>query len=723
MSRLQSWFPNPASGGEPATAAGVQEEYSWHELWGGQSSASLFWLHQDGAWSDWDYIQAFDPAVGRQVRLQGDFLRMNERLELIFGQGQWFDGRLSGGAQLVRDGRVHDLNPLVPAGWWVDATVDLNKTGTILAWATPTVDANGATIDEENWASEPVLLVPIEVTWVSANAGGALSDNRVPVATNLYGKEVVADTWMEGKGKRVFPDALTYDAPAHNTVTLRVHVGPAAAGMQVHVRALDVDDPTPDGFDEDGIGNIEPYAGSGGKDVFGRDMIHDNHRIIDPYDYYAEDSGDDNLDDPLGTPLTGAFANGTDRASATVNALGNADFVFTVGMQPGNNYRVAVVVDAPATNLNALQVDDFAGASYVPADSDKQVPATEFAGALSPLLTVWRKLHVEQDSMLGPPSDPNDLQRNFEFGNIVTITPSATVAGHYSLTSNVPLPGGHNRFEGGLIYFAGRHYEVVSNSHIYFVAQGDAPVHIGDTVTIKDDPDPAHSIAGLGSLVGLPFGIVDDDERYLDPGVNDLPRTDLVTDAVKGKFVPAYIEVDTVVINATVSVPFILNVPATYSSLLNKNVPASNAYWACRVIAAFQQVIGGDGDPYSEGLVDGGTSHGDSYIFLETIREPFQEGLNVTHPNNSYDVNRRVEALNQLPIRREEVVAHEIGHNPKNDLTHNIDGGLVSITPDHAEGGLMGEGAVAINASDTVRQNLSALTIYRFRKAKKWDDK
>jgi hypothetical protein len=238
-------------------------------------------------------------------------------------------------------------------------------------------------------------------------------------------------------------------------------------------------------------------------------------------------------------------------------------------------------------------------------------------------------------------------------------------------------------------------------------------------VTIKDDP--AHSIAGLGNLVGLPFGIVDDDERYLDPGVNDLPRTDLVTDAVRAKFVPAYIEVDTVVANATVSVPFILNVPADIDTNLNKNVPTSNAYWACRIIAAFQPNIGVDLDPIGEATVVGGSKGGDSYIYLEILRDEQQTGLNhpvgagyISEENPGLSLTQLQEfyqaALDAIISSRQGVVAHEIGHNPENALG---EGEL----PDHREKGLMREGASSI-ADD----EFTALTISRFRKSKKWAD-
>jgi hypothetical protein len=654
-----------------------------------------------------------------------------------------------GDVVIIRNGLLVPLNGLVPAGWWVDETKDLNNHGAILAMATPTVDANGDPIDEENWASEQVLLLPIVVTWEAANAGGALSDNRTPALTdgenhplklNLYGEVVDAGGWMPGKGQRVFPDAWYPGDPAeHNTVTLRVHVGPAAVGMQVHVRALDVDDPTPLNFDNDGItfGDrskylITPQEGEEIHDVFGRPYDNGNVHIIDPNDFNPAGKdvprGDDNRLDPLDTAQTGRFvANMTtlvdeewpNYASGVVNADGNADFVFTVGIQPGNNYRVAVVVTpANATasiSLADLQVANATATSYVSWDSDQQVPAAEFGGVLSPLLTVWRKLHVEQDSMPAPSDDhTNNPQRNFETGTIVDAP--ASVAGsspaQYKFHLDVDLSGGNNRFEGGRILIADKLYDVVRNENRVFG---------GDEITILDDPaNPITAISG--GAAGKAFYLTDDDGRYLDPGVNDLPRTDLVTDAVRAKFVPAYIEVDTAVANATVSVPFILNVPADQNTDLNKNVPTSDAYWACRVIAAFQQAVVEDGDPMGEGLTDGGTRRhsGDSYIYLETIREPFKDALIVTHPTNQFDVDGRTNALQRLPMRREEIVAHEIGHNPQNDLTHDIVHGSFVTTPDHAENGLMSEGADA--GDGAVRASFSPLTIHRFRESKKWAD-
>jgi len=106
----------------------------------------------------------------------------------------------------------------------------------------------------------------------------------------------------------------------------------------------------------------------------------------------------------------------------------NAQFVFsrnrvplvvlTVSRQPGDNFRVAA---SCATNmLSALTVTNSFGAPYV---GGNNAPVAGFNGKITELLTVWRRLHVEVDSMAAVPTSGAEI--NTVSGLLTNITGAA----------------------------------------------------------------------------------------------------------------------------------------------------------------------------------------------------------------------------------------------------------------------------------------------------------
>jgi hypothetical protein len=145
-----------------------------------------------------------------------------------------------------------------------------------------------------------------------------------------------------------------------------VSTTPPMPGRQVRLRALDVDDPT-------------PYSEDGGY-------------VVDANDNLA--GGTPRGGDNRGTPAAGTLA----ATLLTLDGQGKAQTDLTLPMQPGDNLRVAAVFEQPgATNhLNALQVTNPAAPLYLAASNNAVL---RFRGGVSPLLTVWRRLNVEVDSM------------------------------------------------------------------------------------------------------------------------------------------------------------------------------------------------------------------------------------------------------------------------------------------------------------------------------------
>ncbi|MEK7710616.1 MAG: hypothetical protein AAB341_01870, partial [Planctomycetota bacterium] len=177
-------------------------------------------------------------------------------------------------------------------------------------------------------------------------------------------------------GKRIFPDLIDKDdapnAAQRRTVDLVATVKPPVKGATVYFKVWDVDDP---------FNSLPAYSSMPNVSLIDGDTI-----------------GPDNRG-------TVAVALPWTRSKAT-EANGKVRVQFTVSMQPGNNYRAGASVnfDAPgqADQTDADESDDqFVGK---PGDfAEYKVPLT-----WSPMLTVWRHLWVERDTMAAP--DPTELR-------------------------------------------------------------------------------------------------------------------------------------------------------------------------------------------------------------------------------------------------------------------------------------------------------------------------
>jgi hypothetical protein len=192
----------------------------------------------------------------------------------------------------------------------------------------------------------------------------------------------------------MFPDALTPSSSGfRNTVIVNIKTTPVLPNQSVRLKSFDVDDPSSD---------------TGG--------------IIDTNDYFGFPGGNDNR----GAPKAGQLS----QTTATLDSQGKAFAVLTVPVQPGDNLRVAAVLDTSGAqaHLDSLQVAAEADEMYVSADTNA-VPG--FVGGISPMLIVWRKLHLEFDSMDAPPAtgaEALSLQ-----GQIISLTNNYPSAGRCQL--------------------------------------------------------------------------------------------------------------------------------------------------------------------------------------------------------------------------------------------------------------------------------------------------
>ncbi len=560
-------------------------------------------------------------------------------------------------------------------GWTNVNPAVINSSGTILGTAIA-LDANGNPVRDPigNQVTHAVLLIPVKVTWetyvqpAGTSPNTPIDDNNDPVIhppMSTYQP-------MPGGGKRIYPDKKnpTDTGTGRNKVTLRVDTGGTGAGWKVYVQAFDIDDPTPDSVDVD-------YS--------------NHHHVIDTNDTDTVKKGNDNLSDPSSTPQTGFFTHsGTASDNATLDSTGKADFEFNVGYQPGNNYRVAVTF-FKADDLSNLQVTDSTQPGYMPPEADKT--PSGFSGAVSPPLTVWRRLWIEQDSMEAVPTTGD--QMNFLTGNITAIARDTPVTGQSTVTTDTLFWDDANRFEDGTITINGTPYTVISNTN------NEPNRYYPDQVVITGTPSDA-------AVIGKSFTIVDDDEQFLPTGWSPLlPRFNLVTDYVKSLYSPAYILVmDASAYNGAPAntIPFVLNEDIrnllTWPNITsNEGLTTSATCWTHLLVACYQPGKYEDADPDTETPLSGATIkfpgvQAFSAIFLEAVRENRVGSLAAS--------GSRSMAQAQFILDVQGITAHEIGHTPAN----NAD--------DHTEMGLM-------DANVPLGSHFLAPTILRFRQSQTWN--
>lgn len=389
-----------------------------------------------------------------------------------------------------------------------------------------------------------------------------------------------------GGGQRIFPDKPTGD-PADYTnyraVEVRARLTTPIAGVRIAFKAFDVDDPS---------------AGS----------ENDPDGIIDDESRTADNaSGDWRLS----------------ATTATTNASGEAAVELVVSMQPGDNWRVVATTDpALLAGLLAAQND---GPNARVVDGDGQaVPGGNAVAVASNMLTAWRKLKVEVDSM-------GKVTGNTIKGTITNVQPG-TVAGTSVVTISQALFGDEDdRFaNGGTLTSGGTAFEVLGNK----TGLGVSKV----TVNNKGDIKP---------IKGAQFELADDDLMKEGTDV-PMPDTTTLEDALAEAFIKPNIVRDKDDVAFDPNVEGLENrdlVDANWGSRAENR----NDNWVTYILGAFQGDIPRDGDPDTERSILLGKTNdqvtGGSLTFFETIND-YVKGQDLV---TATDKNR-------------DNVVHEVGH-------------------------------------------------------------
>jgi hypothetical protein len=634
-----------------------------------------------------DYVlncYRLDPQTGQETRIytlrSGGYGEYAEETQSIFRKGEtytfqidWQSSKLT--SKLATPGspaegpdydytfkvQPQDGNP----GLLIDAYDPKTKTigNAILAEEASNVATTEADF-KQNFESKRVAIVNPKLEWVAVDGYDNIDDHVDPWSNPIG-------------GKRIFPD---FKDPSTSQIrhAVQLVVSGCLPGLPVHVKAFDVDDSTSETFDRLD-GTTTP--------------------VIDPHGR----AGDDNLPDHLNTAKNGHFwtglAWGTNALNKPADANGRAKFIFRVGMQPGNNYRAVASINND-TMYSGVQTTTPTTASYLGPESNQTGDAPA-----SPLLTVWRRLWVENDSMVRIPEDNYLYKMNHlsPFNSVPTITGVTQVTQTNTklqifdiddLSSFQSLENGHiivqsiKRPVTNTLIFTHTNPEYGSYYHDFFV----------------------NVSANLGSnLAGSEFRLYDDDDYGLlkDP----LPNRTLATEKVDGNevmidaFKIAFIQItDASLYNHRNELEFYRNHPIgpLFDGIYDDNidVPDSESLWAVNIVSAYQGELLDDNDPHTESESEGATpgiGASFSVVFLETVRESNDEFLRMSNTN-------KVALNNEVRKRIILTAAHEIGHHPR-----YRDG-----NGHHVEDGLMGPSGYANG------ETFWAPSILRFRKTLKW---
>ena len=333
-------------------------------------------------------------------------------------------------------------------------------------------------------------------------------------------------------GKRIFPDKKTYDDAHANERRLVFAVvqfpGEAPpAGTKMWFRLWDVDDPSDDDgpIDADASG---PDNRDGTWAIAGGDGIKMVLVEVGKIKRFPGDSGPTTCD------------------------AKHCKVAVRVGMQPGDNWRFCATMEENEQALRQMTQDQ--------ADHGPPPPQVK----RSEMLTTWRKLYLELDSMdtgldHGVSSDIDATYAN---------TPHAGESGAEIDGWN---PGDDGRYEGGTAT----------------TSSGGGPDVTFEIIDHWDDvgDDTLYVVGDITPYNGEYISFCDDDQF-------DSPRT-VDWSLVKEKFAPAYIEPEEDVEARSLNTPFVPTVRTATVPIYNAAQPGkirspSSSYWVALVLSAHQ---------------------------------------------------------------------------------------------------------------------------------------
>jgi hypothetical protein len=469
-----------------------------------------------------------------------------------------------------------------------------------------------------------------------------------------------------GSGRRIYPDKDTpTDGFDRRKIRVKAQYGLNSAGVRIYFRNFDLDDPSASSAPIDD--ETSPTGNDNRGDV--DDMMNTKAGLLTIPNPNPNDC----------QPFTGGVSCLTD-----TNGVATVDFTTT--KQPGDNFTV--VASANQTYLTELMIaidginlkDSNNVQTPVTISSSNNACATSSVRACrADMLTVWRRLHIEVDSM------SNAINNNVS-GNFPTDKKVGQGNPILQLDANSSLQT--NRFENGRLFTDGKSYQIrenTSNTIKIFNNQGVFQISQDQPYTIYDDDDfNSNDGTGLRPLIGdegediLPL-----ERDFLKD--SDIFPTDLTT-TDSNALAPAYIRPKYSLTGSGSETVFLANIAADTGQAIraafqffNVDTEDSTNFWTAYLLSGYQYTVDTDSDPITEavelqvGVTDAQNGQG-SIVFFESLnpRECFVGGVGC-------DIHA--------------TKVHEIGH---------------LLNADHGEGGLMD--SLSINFSATSLTAIRSVT-------------
>ena len=442
------------------------------------------------------------------------------------------------------------------------------------------------------------------VAWV-AQPGSPLDANSSP-----------GGGMMPGGGSRIYPDQDAGNNTIRSIVGFQAKLTAAKAGVPIYFKVVDIDDP----------------SANRGNDPMG---------IVDNENNPSDNRGDGNASN--GQPYLSLLYAGTTDSTGQVSFSN-----FRVSMQPGDNYRVVASLNPIGEgNFTAIPDDtDQAGIDDNTVNPSVRLGTGPGLAIMSNMLTVWRRLWVQTDTMgVVPPGANKPISVN-----VVRVQNDTPAPGESTLTTDTFInPVDNNAYESGTFTdSAGRTFKVVSNQTPLDPPGSPAKLVVSYPVVMIARPAP-----GAGTLV--------DDDTYTPTTDLGLPNLSTLTSAMS----PAYVTpllLPPALGSTGNHAPFVVNV-GTSSGDVDQIVDPqwqsrdlnSNTFWVAYVAEAYELKESADLDPSAETTRLGETSQrGGSLIFKEEIAEAARLDGNITTADKEADT-----------------VVHEIAH-----AVGNIQGSL-----------------------------------------------
>jgi len=385
---------------------------------------------------------------------------------------------------------------------------------------------------------KPIHVVNVNYIYLTTYSGTNVPISNDPNVTG--GKRIFV-------GKRTPTDTLAHE---RRRVLVRAQLSEPLANVRVTFKFFDVDDPTTNDPE------LDPNGSAGG----------DNRGS--------------------GAILSNPFAD-TDEAGQATNYL-------VVTQQPGDNFRVAAMARAVGGTSTFLDGVSVSGTNLVNGSViDETYTQASAAAITTPLLTVWRRLHIERDTM-------GKVIGNSASGTITDVAPSG---GGSALKVSPSVETG--RFERGRIELQSPANPALRFS--YAVVKNTA------TEVVTETPV-------LSQMTGWVFTLVDDDDFNANDGAlpdgdegETLPFPDMSLladsdDPARNRLAPAFVRPIYDLIGEGYA-PFVANtapptIPLLFATNLgslfafdNQGSEVDPDFWTIYALNAYQDLRERDLDP------------------------------------------------------------------------------------------------------------------------------